>query len=470
MGPNQDNNRPPDDVVMDAQRRLEVSPLLQVIERPNGRGYLLINSSRFSPVRLEGPRAEVAGFIDRLKQRGGEDLEAEELEFLASHNILVSPSAEQREPNDGFEDRRRRRALGQFTIRIAAQAGRLERIPQSLKQLFDSLQPGEQSDEPPAINLKVVCSGPHAQDLVPSLRHIIDVASAQQAQTAEVTYFCELPICVLPQTVDDLKMLTRPSVRINCVVPDALTADERDALCVLVDEGFRPHCVFHVLAGQGQQVAGTIEALADDLGPDAFSWAIVPPYRHDVESDRALQASLPETGDMLALCDACHSLRNVDLAQSWLCRDLHERVTKPGYVYPCRACAGRAAFVDDEGTWSTCHLRAAAEPSRRCQSVSALLNAAEDSPFGGSRFADERCGQCAVRFSCGGVCPYAAWGVSDPAVEIQVFELYCAMRKHMILQFFEDATAPAPSDSGQRPAYRFVSGQGRLELQPTGGS
>ena len=99
-----------------------------------------------------------------------------------------------------------------------------------------------------------------------------------------------------------------------------------------------------------------------------------------------------------------------------------------------------------------------------------LPNPVEQRPFGGSRFARTRCESCPLRYACGGVCPYVALGVSDPDLERRVFELYCAMRKHLILQFFEDATAPGSADSPTRPAYRFVSGGGRLEFQPIGES
>ncbi len=455
---------------VDAVAHLKLTRLLGVVERPEG-GCFLVNPLCFSPVRVDGPRAQVETFVDALSREGARGLEAEAVDFLASHRILVDADEEERAIRERSADQHRpAQAFQQFTIRLGAPVSRCDGLRGSLARLLGQLQAAPGEEKAPEINMKLIWDASCDQGLGACLGELIAYARAQTQNTAGVACYGEFPIEALPDALGELKRLTQPSPRMNCIVSDGVSADQGAALMTLIDEGFRPHCIFRVSAGAGEQVAATIGALADGVVPDAFTFAAVPMDRREFATDAAFAEALPRPDEMLELCDFCHALPNVDLAQSWLYQDVYTRVTRPGYVFPCRACVGRAAFVDAEGKWSGCHLAAVADPAGRRDDPSTLLNTAEPTPFGGSRFAEERCSECAVRYACGGICPYAALGVCDADLETRVFELHCAMRRHVILRFFEDATALVSHGEPQRPAYRFVSGQGRLALRPIGES
>ena len=376
---------------VDAVAHLKLTGLLGVVDRPEG-GSFLINPSCFSPVRVDGPCEQVETLVDELSREGARNLEAEAVDFLASHRILVDADEEERAIRERSADQHRSaQAFGQFTIRLGAPVSSCDRLGESLARLVGELQAAPGEEKAPGVNMKLIWDASYDQGLGACLGELIAFARAQTQDTAAVACYGEFPIEALPNALGALKRLTQPSPRMNCVVSGGMSADQGAALMALIDEGFRPHCIFRVSAGAGERVAETIGALANGVVPDAFTFAVVPMDRREFATDGAFAEALPRPDEMLGLCDFCHALPNVDLAQSWLYQDVYTRVTRPGDVFPCRACVGQAAFVDGEGKWSRCHLAAVADPAGRQDDPRAFLNTAENRPFGGSRFAEERC-------------------------------------------------------------------------------
>ena len=276
---------------------------------------------------------------------------AEAVDFLTSHGIPEFPDAQEREVRNGYDARLRTGDTpGQFTIRLqlAPQANRAK-VWQSLGGLLGQMRGSGKPEGIPHLNVKLMWNGFNTADLALATAEVIGFTTAYAVGSPGIVFYGEFPIDVVAAAVEDLKRFTQPTLHINAVLTGDLSPEHRGALLGLVGDGFRPHVVFRVAADWRARVAAAMESLADDLGPDGFTFALMPVDRRGFENDREFEAALPKRDDLLGLCDLGHSLPNVDLEQSWLYRDLRARVTAPGNIFPCRACAGRAVFIDAEG-------------------------------------------------------------------------------------------------------------------------
>lgn len=446
---------------------LRPSRHLGMIARPGG-GSFLFNQLRFSPIRSSATLQETEAFVRKLRNEGLSGLTAEAIRFLRAHEILVASDDAEPSPIEWSPQRWKTVTKGApFTIRLGTCVKNEAGVRSSLDRLFRWLCKDYEGTAGPRLRIKFIWNGSYHKDTLSYIGQLINFITTYATRFEETVFFLELPMRFYSMWVDRLCLAVTPCVSFNVDIADALQDADILALEKLVEEGFKPHCVFAVSAVNQDQVRSDITALAKRLGPEGYSIALKPISRQSFRSDGIYGEMLPTSGQMTELSALCHSSKDIELSQSWLYESIRQRTTDTGFVFPCRACIGRALYVDGDGMYFACHKEAATDVLRRSSEPQAALRSPDAGYWGDSSFSRSECARCPVRHYCGGLCQYSALGVADEKVQRRVFQPLCDMRMKVILDFLEDATKPPDGevDTERRPrSHRFISGDGRLDV------
>ncbi|UCG49349.1 MAG: hypothetical protein JSU94_06105 [Phycisphaerales bacterium] len=444
----------------------QVAPHLGLVERPKG-GSFLFNQVFFTPVRTSGSPEKVASLINQISRDGTSHLPTETLAFLANYNILVVKN-NKGGPASEWSSQDWRQILGRerFVVRLSPRISSRDKVLRSLSSVFDHVRAECPEPALPPISLKFMADTFDSEEFFEHLVQVVRLALGRVDEREDLSLYLECPVDFLERHVSRILGYSRPSIRVNCVVLPALSENTLSAFNQLVENGFRPHLIFLVSEPNAGPIFDTIQMLAATLGPDAFTFSLLPFLPTSPSKTHRRREALISPSKMISLVESCHSSSHVELSQSWLYNDLKKRIQSHSVLslYPCRACAGRAVYINGGGLCSGCHRQPIRDPSQMSETPAKALRDSREDLFGRSDFAREECRSCPFRYFCGGVCEFVDVRVGDPTLSRRLFQLHCATRKHMLLKFFEDATVE--SQAIAKRAYMLESGNGRLDLVP----
>ncbi len=436
-----------------------------MLERPGGGSYLF-NRRLFSPVRTDGAPEAIRVFLKKQAEAVAE-LPEPLLDLLRHHHIVVRPNGRDGEPA-GWSQAKWWKVLqnAPFVIRMPTRVTSMSRVRAAFRTTLEHLRSKSASNQIPPLHIKFIWNGTYPARPLSDVGSLIRFALGELGSLDAADFWLELPIERVVQWGHRLRLATVPPLGVTC----ALTAEPGEpqiaVLRDLVSVGFRPHCVLYITSENLAQARRTVDCLATHLERDGFSFAIMPAPRWMFASDHIHGRLLPSAADLVDLLRYCHGHEGLDLRQSWLYADVYERVRNPGYVFPCRVCAGRGIYIDEDGRFCACHKVLQRDPMAPGDDVAQALRSPCESLFGGSEWAKSTCSRCPLRYLCGGICEFAAADVADPDLGVRLFELHCAMRREVLLTFFEDATCGEVEASAYRTRFRFVSGDGMLDFEP----
>ena|GEM_PF-5413952 len=444
----------------------QVAPHLALVDRPKG-GSFLFNEVFFTPVRTSGSPEKVASLINQIRRDGTSHLPTETLAFLVNYNILVVKD-NKAGPASEWSSQEWRQILGRerFVVRMSPRITSRDKVLRSLAAVFDHIR--KECPEPvlPPISLKFVADTCDNGQFFEHLVQVVRLALGRVDEREDLNLYLECPVDFIEQHVSRILGYGRPSIRMNAIVSAPLSENAVSALCRLVENGFRPHLIFAVSDPDVERVFETIEMLAIKLGVDGFTFSLLPALRNSTSKTRSRREALIPPSKMISLVESCHSSSNLELPQSWLYNDLKKRIHLHSVLslYPCRACVGRAVYIDAAGLCSACHRQPVRDPSQITETPTKALRDSRGDLFGRSDFARENCRSCPFRYFCGGLCEFLDVGADEPRVSRRLFQLHCAIRKHVLLNFLEDATVETQAIA--RKAYMLTSGNGRLDMVP----
>ncbi|MFC1782988.1 SPASM domain-containing protein [Planctomycetota bacterium] len=436
---------------------------IDIIDRPRG-GCFLFNQWRFSPTRTEAPRREVEALIDKIKREGISHLDQTAVDFLVSNSLLISQEFQNETPSEKIKEEWQSFLKSiPFTIRINPNLNNIKLVLQSLETVLSQFNKSENQNQP-FFQIKYIYKEEEPNNWLRCIAQII-VFVLDKVEREKVNFYVERPVEAVVGEVDQLLRFNRPSLIIDYLVKNNLSGSAISSLAKLTENGFRPHLTFCASEENVQQIPACLDKLLSALDNDGFTFSLIPqvnPVSCDGVSPSVNSALVK---DIINLLDYCHFSDKFSPNQSWIYQDLRSRTIdrsqpKP---FPCWACAGRAVYIDQKGHFFSCHKQAFYESTTRQKEMEKALSDPTQGRFGRSPFAREQCDQCSLRYFCGGVCDYAGHQNSDPQIQQHLFQIYCRMRKHTLLHFFEEATRPN-DDERQSPPYRFISGPGRLEI------
>ena len=440
---------------------------ISILDRPKG-GCFLFNQSRFSPTRTDATPKEVKDLLDKIKTDGASHLDQKALDFLVSNEILVPGNATGKpSANMTGEQWQNLLQLTPFTIRLNADLDTVEKVLTSIDVVLQHFDKSGNDSKKPHLQIKYICRKSDCNDWLECMTQIIPFV-LRSVERENVSFFAECPIEIVIPQVDQLLQINRPSIIVNLIVSQNLSQNCVSVLTKMAQQGFRPHLTFHFSNVNLEQVRKDLDMLLSELGNKGFTYSLTPQLKL-TSSDTVFSRECSAFADnLIDFIDYFHFNRRFTPSQSWLYHDLFSRTIghSRAIPFPCYACAGKAIFINQDGSFYSCHKQAAyVSPVKQNEIQDALSNPTKNY-YGQSSFARTNCDQCSLRNLCGGLCPYLARQTENVKIQQHIFQIHCRIRKHLLMHFFEEATTPIADDKQPARQYRFVSGDGRLDVVP----
>ena len=449
----------------DSKAKWKVSPHIAIIELPDRECYLF-NHFSFCPIRTNSSRGEVEHLVEKIRHTGTKTLSKEAIDLFAEHGIIIRRDNVSRPADEWpIEDIGKSLAGEEFTFQVNVPIQSITKVCQVIESALSSLK--AKQDSLPKINLKLLVGNNLLSQSVSGCVQLAGMLIRHIGNGDNVNTYVESPISFISTNYGRLTSVFRPSIRLSCTLSNRLSERDLTTLCKLANEGYKPHLTLHVFPYNVNEIAEMMHLLASRLGSDGFYFALVPKLPSANLRNSTKEDTLVQTDELIGLLEQYHSSSSIELSQSYLYIDLKRRIGSHTAfnLFPSLMCAGRRISIDGQG--KTLNHHNAAADGRSAEKRTCVSPNPDSGFFGNSRFAVNKCRRCNLRYFCGGICDDVAIGIEAPGTERKLFELHCAIRKTMLLHFFEDATSGGDTRDENVQKHRFESGAGKLELVST---
>ena len=443
--------------------QFRIASEIGILVRPQG-GCYLFNPSIFSPARTDAAIGNLREIINKIRTDGVSHLDQAAIDFLAHHGIIVpldfNDTLEKNLTDDDWQDFFKQTP---YTIRLKTDCDALNSVFPALEAILQFLSNTYNNKaDMPLLQIKYFVDHPKNENWINAFNRLITFV-AGYVNPDDVDYYLEGPVESMSQCLQLLRYSDKSNIQMNFILTTQSTTAALDDLSELVEMGYCPHLIFNVDNNNIEQTRTILNLLISKLGYDGFTFNFIP------QLDPTLDDTSNQTefiNNLKILIDQCFYSDKFDPNQFWLYRTLRSRTSgnTPPKPFPCLACVNRTIFLNSENTFFACHKEADYESSLKVNHEE-LLTFSQPIFFGPSDFARDFCDHCELRYYCGGICQYVGHHLDNTKMRRQLFKIHCQMRKHVLMQLFEEAISLS-SRENETVQYKFFCENNNIKIIP----
>jgi hypothetical protein len=428
---------------------LKLTPYLGMLERP-ANGCFVFNQTYFSPVKIEGEMDKVHNFFKQIKHNGVKHLKSDLRNVLLQSRILVTKE-DKSTPADRWSKSKWETAWKQEPFIIKLENGIESKL--FLKHLKGWLSHFECLFFPNRINTLTVTEVVSHLSISQILSRCDELYKAlwTSKRPFMLNWIIDTSLEWFQSHMAEFKAIESPNIHFATGLQNELKNAELKALIALLNEGFCPHLTIEIYSlATAERIFRQLER---GLGKDGFI------YDFKMEKDVACTLPTTEISDFVHHCHCCKELL---LRQSNIYMGLLSRIQRNGInnLFADNDSMGRTLVLDrQERIKSIIDLKGCGQFSWRATLTKSM--------FGGCEYSRGKCSSCPVRYFCGGISKSCLHGIRSFNQQNRMAETICNIKKRVIHQFIEDATAEPQVRLNKK--IKLVPAYGTIKIRNIGG-
>lgn len=444
---------------------LTSSRFLKAYEALND-GLYLFNSTKFKPIRIEGSLDEARAFVQKIQNNQLDILDSRAKRLLRSHHILLPMNEVELDPRQSKNANDDSAGLYPgFTIRMSTRITDHKAVLRALERVAEDAFKKENSKFK-RLDLKFITDTLLTKSLydllVPIMRFVWQTFPLEKDK---IVFYCDVPAEYTANHVEQIRFFILPNLRLNLHHVGDLTEDTLNKLNTLVDRGFCPNFVFHVVRPEISKIPENLAKLKTRWKRDFF-YSLFVPLREVAEVGSSYKVRLPSTDQIDNLMRYIVSMDapDVDLFTTYIM--MKSNLADYPKELQCRAQRGRAVYIDGKGEYGSCFRSAKHDPMAiRKPDERNVVDLCKWMSTGKEMYSV--CTACPLIHLCGGECDVLTGDIGNNPGGEEAFGLRCRIRRATIEIVLRETTQPEDQEEFIRRArsWRFVSGNRAVDLE-----